>query len=420
MALKNQYSARDKLAAQLVLIVVFGLILLGGLALYMTGLFDSAPSGYGALADTQPLDLATQPPKSSLLSWLFASAGAEGVPAEADETDADENEVPAQTPAIADLDSLVTELTPDDGSDITDADVITIDKKDLSVNKNLPSDWFNVLLLGLDTRTSDLSKSRSDVMIIASVNGKTGEVKLVSLARDMYVTIPNKGQNRINTAFAYGGWPLAVKTVNQNFEMNIENYVAVNFIGMASFIDTLGGVDIPLVGKEYEQINYNVAVSEDYEGFAKSTARRRLTEADTDMVVHLDGLQAVAYARIRKLDDDLQRNSRQRTLVESLMKKVLPLTTSTVYNLAMTATQYCEMLLPMVPGTRVGNLIGEIVKAPSIEISNMSIPIQGSYHPTIVQDSNGKSMDVLSFSQQTNVEELHKFIYGEYIPADKK
>lgn len=106
---------------------------------------------------------------------------------------------------------------------------------------------------------------------------------------------------------------------------------------MADIVDALGGVDIYLEGLEYYYINYNVAVAEDYEGFEKSKTRRTLTEADDGISVHLDGLQAVSYARIRKLDSDLQRGSRQRILLQALMNKMLEnMTSSTLISLAVT------------------------------------------------------------------------------------
>lgn len=418
MSSKRHTFSHDRITAQLVLVVVFGLLVLGGLSLYMTGIFAPAV-GEAALSDTKPLNLPTPPvnqpdaePKSSLLDLLFASASAESAPLPA------ASGVPA---SAEDLDAVMNQIVTESQAEepITDADAIKVDRKDLSVNKNLPKDWFNVLLLGIDTRTDSLKNSRSDVMIVASVNGKTGEIKLTSLARDLYVPIPGSGgEDRLNVAFARGGWELAVKTVNQVFELNIQNYVAVNFKGLSSFIDSLGGVDIELVGDEYAYINYNVAVSEDYEGFAKNSARRTLTEEDTETKVHLDGLQAVGYARIRKLDNDLKRNSRQRILLGALLDKLMPISLNTVWSLNSVIQQYCEMDLPMSPGTDFGYTIYNIVNGPTLTMSELSIPTEGTYHNTEVKGRRGDNMIVLVANLKTNVEALHTFIYGEYIPAD--
>ncbi len=404
MSSKRHTFSHDRLTAHLVIVVVFGLLMIGGLALYMTGIFAPAV-GQAALSDTKPLDLPTQPPKAGLLSFLFASASAESTSAPTSEADLD-----------AAMQLLADDLSGE--TPITAEDEIKVDRKDLSLNKNLPPEWYNILLLGIDTRTESLKNSRSDVMIVASINGNTGEIKLTSLARDLYVPIPGSGgEDRLNVAFARGGWELAVKTVNQAFELNIIDYVAVNFKGLAAVVDSVGGVDIELVGEEYKYINENVAVSEDYEGFKKNAARRVLTADDTDTRVHLDGLQAVSYARIRKLDNDLMRNSRQRVLLGALLDKIMPLSLTKIWTLQATINQYCEMSLAMTPGTEFGNVLVKFVKTTPV-ITEFSVPVSGSFHNTVVKGRKGEDMNVMVCNMKSNVEALHNFIFGAYIPAE--
>ncbi len=409
MVNKQKHAAHSRLSEFLFLLVTLLIIVLFGMILYATGIFTPATPG-AALADTPPLSFATAPPKeSSILSWFISSASAE------------EETKPTAAPN-PNLDALLQQVVDESGeTPIEDEDTVKVSSKDLSKNTNLPDTWFNVLLMGMDTRKETLAKSRSDVMIIASINAETGEIKLVSLARDLLVDIPtgNIGKNRLNTAFAFGGWQLAVKTINQVFEMNIDYYVAVNFAGVVGFVDTVGGVDIALVGEEWKYINENVAVSEDYEGFAKNTNRRRLTADDSDTLVHLDGLQALGYARIRKMDNDLQRNNRQRILMETMLRKMWPLDIPKMINLISLAQKYCDLNVPFT-GSRVGKIITNISKASDITLSELSIPLAGTYHGTVVQDHKGSNMDVLEFNRLPNVQALHEFIYGEYIPAEKK
>lgn len=376
------------------LVVVLGMVLMGGIGLYMTGIFDPVEATV-ALADTEPLNLPTQPPRS-LLDWLFPTARAE-----------EESETRSASELEALLEDIVAEERGEE--EIAAEDRVTVEKGDLALNQNLPDDWLNVLLMGTDSRDVNAKTGRTDVMIIASVNLKTGEIKLSSLARDMYVPIPNGvGENRINAAHAFGGPELALKTVNQNFEMNIQDYALVNFAGMASIVDAVGGVDIELVGEEWFWINYGVALGEDYEGFAKSDARRLLTEEDMDTVVHLDGLQAVAYARIRKMDNDLQRASRQRILLQAIMEKAMA-SKSTLVNVALSMLPYVNT--NMTPN-RIMQLVLQFLAADSFSFTEMSIPVEGTYRNETVNE-----MQVITFDQAQNNQALHNFIYGAYYPA---
>lgn len=125
---------------------------------------------------------------------------------------------------------------------------------DLSVTAGLDSSWRNILLLGQDSRTTGKSE-RTDTMVIASINANTGEIKLTSLMRDMYVEIPERGTQKINTANYYGGPELAMKTVNENFKLNISEYVIVNFVNFPYIIEKLGGVYEDITEEEMEGIN---------------------------------------------------------------------------------------------------------------------------------------------------------------------
>lgn len=417
---KPRFSFRDHLTAYLVLLLILVVILVGAFVLYMSGLFDPVVVEGTPLENVEPLNLPTVPPAheddafalSGLVGALFPVASAEGV--QAPEAAAAEP-ADAQQPASADeltqlLEQIVAE---EDGEEeIPESARVTVGKDDLSKNANLPQDVYSVLLLATDSRDLNASHGRSDVMIIASLNMRTNEIKLASLSRDMWVPIPNGvGDNKLNAAYAFGGPLLAMKTVNQVFEMNLEDYVVVNFQTMADIVDTLGGVDIYLEGMEYAYINYNVAVSEDFEGFAKSASRKQLSETDTDAVVRLDGLQAVSYARIRKMDSDFQRGSRQRVLLQAMMDKAMgSLSLSTFYGLASNLLNSTSTNLKLNKVIEIGTWLLSSDSFPTM--SELSIPVAGSY-----RSDTEKEMSVIKYSRDQNVTALHEFLFGAYTPA---
>ncbi len=209
-------------------------------------------------------------------------------------------------------------------------DTTTVSEEDgLEINEALPGDVVNILLLGIDNRSRELVSGRSDAIIICSINMRDGTVTLTSIARDTAVSVPGyQNRQRINTAFKFGskdgdiakGAELAMRTVNRNFGMNIRYYVVINIHGLADIIDAIGGLDIELTAAEASAINYELFVKEPMDSNA---GRVRLSAADG--VQHLDGMQSVTYGRIRNLkgQNDLDRNGRQRVLLETLLKTVL-------------------------------------------------------------------------------------------------
>ena len=189
-------------------------------------------------------------------------------------------------------------------------------KADFLANNRLPSGYTHVLLLGVDRDAN--GTSRSDTIMVLSVG--RGSVKLTSLQRDTGVTVPGKsGTHRLNAAYAYGGAELALKTVNQNFGLNITRYAVVDYDGFESLIDRIGGVELPVTDAEAEQINRNMFEVINaryksglltYDGAWEVYNREKLSAGGDNL--RLSGLQALGYARIRKLDSDYGRTNRQR------------------------------------------------------------------------------------------------------------
>lgn len=410
---KHRYTPRDHVTAYLVVLLIIAVIVVGALVLYLSGIFDPIEVE-PALSESDLLELPTAPPRSGLLQWLIPAAAAEEAPPADGVAAPDAQTTTKPEEGYIDLESLLQEIQGgnDEEEELVDpAEQVTVAKGDLAVNPNLPDNVYNMLLLATDSRNLGASRGRSDVMIVASINMTTNEVKLTSMSRDMYVTITEGvGKRKLNAAYAYGGPELAMKTINNLFELNIQDYALVNFESMAGIVDAIGGVDIYLEPQEYIYINENVAVSEDYEGFAKSASRKPLTEADQETVVHLDGLQAVGYARIRKLDSDIYRGSRQRVLLQAIMEKAIKnLSPSTFYGLATSLMSSVSTNLSLIKVIDIGKWV---LDADEVTMQEMSVPVAESWHYSREDD-----VDVIIFNQQTNTEALHAFVYGEYIPA---
>ncbi|MDD7446658.1 MAG: LCP family protein [Clostridiales bacterium] len=398
---KHRVSGADKGAGVLLVLIICAMMLFGAVALAASGVFEPVAEP-DALAGAEPLEFATKPPVlGRVLEMLVPSAHAE-------ESGEAAQEITSETDLEALLDALAQQ---ESEAEIDESKRVTVAADDLAINENLPDEWVNVLLMATDSRDIAKNNGRTDVMIVASVNPSTGEIKLSSFARDMYLTLPNgAGGNRINAAYSFGGPLLALKTVNETFELNCQYYAVVNFKSMAAIVDALGGVDIELQGLEYYYINYNVAVSEDYEGFAKSKARRVLTAADDGVSVHLDGLQAVSYARIRHLDNDLQRGSRQRILLQALLNKMMEnITPSTLMSLAVTLVPNTSTNLDVPTILKLGT---QFLAAGDFSLSEFSLPVENSWKYERIKDS-----DVITIDVAKNAKALHEYIYGEYIPA---
>lgn len=206
---------------------------------------------------------------------------------------------------------------------------ITKNKEELGINSAVQaqadSSIKNIALFGLDSR-DDTFEGRSDCIIILSVDNKHGKIKMTSVLRDSNVSMRMTDYNgdyyytddKITHAYYFGGPELAVNTLNRNFSLNIEDYVTVNFIRMAEIIDACGGVKIDISYDEMEQINNNLGLQINESNDADVDYSDYLYE---DGEVLLNGNQAVAYARIRYLDSDNVRASRQQKVLMALLEQ---------------------------------------------------------------------------------------------------
>ena len=310
-----------------------------------------------------------------------------------------------------------------------------IDRGVLELNRNLPDHIVNILLVGIDTRSTDLDKGEQhgDVQIILSINLEDGSVKLTSIMRDLYVTIPGyKNKNRINVAYHFGqsnpkmngsGGQLAMRTINRNFQMNIEYYATINFYGLASVIDALGGIDVEMTKEEASAINtYLRQHPPAYDNQGADYVRVELEKVDG--VHHLDGVQAVMYARTRHVSggsNDYERTERQRKLLELLLQKIMQdMSVPVLMDLIDSTLPYVTTNMG---ATDMFNLAVGLLRGGIIERAKSGETLMEQFR--IPMDNTGKyssinGSSVIEFRSgglQKNVEALHEFIYGEYIPA---
>ena len=175
-------------------------------------------------------------------------------------------------------------------------------------------DWWNILLLGTDNRDEQEGYSRTDSMIIRSVNTVSGEAKLTSLMRDTWVKIPGHGSAKLNAASVYGGPELTMETISGNFGVEIQDYMLINITGLADVIDVLGGIRIDVTEAERKAINKGLF------DLSSRSGMEKLESSGEDVL--LNGNQAVAYSRIRMIDSDYVRTERQRSVLVKLAEKL--------------------------------------------------------------------------------------------------
>ena len=224
----------------------------------------------------------------------------------------------------------------------------------------------NIALFGLDQRSAYSEDStRSDVIMVLTVDNKHKKLKITSILRDSYVSIEGENSNgvhvdymdKINAAYAEGGYELAIRTLNRNFGLNIMDYVTIDFTDTAAIVDAFGGVEISLTAEEKWEINQNLwNLSQETEGLIKDSdfladANGQVVDLAgaeySDSVELLNGNQAVAYGRIRNIGYDYQRVERQQIVFKALMNRVTQLSFGEYPSLISQLMPYCETSLDL-------------------------------------------------------------------------
>ena len=268
-------------------------------------------------------------------------------------------------------------------------------------------DVTNLLLLGIDARTMK-ERGRSDSMIIVTINKKNKTIKLSSLLRDTAVTIPGRDKNgdgqddyaKLNAAYAYGGFNLLSKTIEQNFRLKIDKYVGVNFVVLPIAVDAMGGIDIYMTAKEASKVCAPGQKLEDWErGFKKIGTESK--------VYHLNGYQALQYSRIRHIDSDFNRTGRQRKVIEQLIVKAKTMSFGTLNTIL-------NQVLPQVATNMSGDeLMGYALNAGSYANyaidTSFHLPENGKYKGWTLP-GGGASLRLTDPVE--SVKSLHEWIYS--------
>lgn len=259
---------------------------------------------------------------------------------------------------------------------------------------------FNVLLIGTDTREAGGS-GRSDAMMLVSINKTEKKIVVTSILRDIYLKIPGVDKNnRINAAYAFGKADLLLETVEQNFKINVDKYVVVDFYSFIDIVDALGGVNIDVTDKEIPVINNYIS-----EINSLTSQEKKVDWLTKPGNLLLDGKQALGYARNRYVgNSDFERTARQRIVLEQMYKELKKIKVTKFNDLM-------NIILPQVTTNLTeGEIFSMILSFPaytSYHIEQWSIPKQGSYTSMKI-----RGMAVLNIDFELNMDEFQKKVYG--------
>jgi len=281
------------------------------------------------------------------------------------------------------------DLTPSDGSisDNPNADVgPAAGKTPIYAQTPIDPNVVNILVLGLDTRTPG-GNGRSDINLIVSIDRKNNKIKLVSLLRDTLVPIEGHDWDRLNSAYAFGGPGLSINTINSAYKLDIQRYVKIDFFGIQTIVDAMGGVDVTLTQAEVDYLrSYGHNVSKG------------------PGIKHLDGATALAYARTRDIDSDFQRTQRQRNVMTALLSKAR----------GMGVMQAIGLMTKLLPQVKTNISTGETVDLAkavlamgSGDLKQMTAPVINSY-----TNKKYKGMAILSVDFDKNASSIRTFLYG--------
>jgi len=282
----------------------------------------------------------------------------------------------------------------------TDADLGI--KSTASTKEEVSSDIINIALFGIDRRVKT-DVSRSDSMIILSIDQKHKKIKMSSLMRDLYVEIKGHGQTKLTHAYAYGGPQLAIRTINENFNLNIRNYVTADFYDLEKLIDAVGGVTINVNQDEISLIN---------SGETAGIEEKPISKVTTSGPQTLNGLQAVAYSRIRYTDgDDFKRTERQRTVLTGLFTKIKSGGATEFPSVVNRLLPFTETSMNSVDLIKLGT---KVITSKTTTLEQERFPVDGYWSSEMINKVSYLVADIKATADQ-----IHKFIYDDIKPVSK-
>jgi len=296
--------------------------------------------------------------------------------------------------------------------------IVKIEMDSVDVNSEVSSEWeqidenyTNIALFGVDARNGKLDTgTRTDTIMILSVNNTTGEARLVSVYRDTYLNLGNDVYNKCNAAYAKGGPRQAISMLNMNLDLYITDFVTIGFEGMMEVVDAVGGVEINVKESEIKHLNnYQASM------YATEENPNNLT---TDYVPitepglqTLSGYQAVAYCRIRAVGNDFGRTERQRNVLQAILDKAQTLTPAQLNDIA-------DDVFPMIATSmEIDEILSLVSNVSSYEIvGSCGFPFDDNITTGKI---GSKGSCVIPLDLATNVELLHEYLYPdvEYTPS---
>lgn len=254
----------------------------------------------------------------------------------------------------------------------------------------------NILLIGVD-QSAPGTRGRSDTMMLARVEPSTGEVRLVSFLRDLYLPIPGVGKTRLNAAYQHGGEALLKQTLAKNFDLSVDHTVTVNFSMLRDLVDQLGGVELDIAEKERNALNKLIR---EYNADFGLTGGE-ITESGTQV---LDGRQALCYSRLRKIDSDFQRTSRQQRVLEGVLRRLSQMSKWQLLRLAVQNLSRVETDLTFGDLTALAPLLA----GGGLSLECTRVPFEGSYREETI-----RGMMVLVPDLSACQSKLRRFLQGD-------
>lgn len=287
-----------------------------------------------------------------------------------------------------------------------DVDEIVVDElipvEDYAITEGLDENWLNILLLGTDARGTN-KYSRTDTMIVLSVNSTTGEAKLSSIMRDIWVQLPSHGGAKLNAACVYGGPEMTMRTINEYFHLNIRYYALVNMRCLVSIVDALGGIRIDVTPSERYAIN-RLITSDAKSGDGNRAFATTYVQESGEGVL-LNGKQALAFARIRKSDSDYARTERQRKVLATIAKQLQQQGVFAITAMIPSLLEYVETNLTF---DQVTTLAMTAMQMDVDSLTQFRVPAEGTY----IDGMFGTTWCIKPDFEE-NARQLHAFIYGE-------
>lgn len=262
----------------------------------------------------------------------------------------------------------------------------------------------NILLIGVDAREGEeAEKTRSDTMMLVTIDTRNKQIKLTSFLRDMYLEIPGYREDKLNAAQSHGGTQLLVDTLEYNFKVDIDNYMLVSFDMFTAIIDELGGVDVEITDKEAKYINSKDHMSRD-DGFA-------FPEELSGGMQHFTGAQALWYSRIRYLDSDFMRTQRQRKVITAIVKEAVGQSPFALLDMV-------EKVMPMVKTDLTEDEMMDLglhaLTYLKYDIVQMQVPLSDAY-----KSATRRGQSVLLPDMDKNRTAFKQFVFEKAdVPAD--